>query len=181
MTVYLLPKTWQYAWAQSRNTDGNNQSLNYPKALAIQKRPSWEAGSILANQHEAFSFKRPHRFLWWRFWLMKPCCLVYRCKLHNEELHNVYSSPSIIIIMKWRRRRWAGHVARTGEQRNAYRILVGKPAGKRTLGRTRRRWVHSIKIDFREIGWDGVDWIDLAEDRDRCRTVANTVTNFRVP
>jgi hypothetical protein len=77
-------------------------------------------------------------------------------KLHNEELHNLYSSPNRMI--KSRRMRWAGHVARIGEKRNAYRILVGKPEGKKPLGRPRRRWVDSIKIDLREIGWDGMVW-----------------------
>jgi hypothetical protein len=77
-------------------------------------------------------------------------------KLHNEELHNLYSSPSII------RMRWAGHVARMGEKRNAYRILVGNAEGKRPLGRPRCMWVNNIKMDLRKIGWDGMDWIDLA-------------------
>jgi hypothetical protein len=87
-------------------------------------------------------------------------------KLHNEDLHNLYSSPSIITIINSRRMRWAGHVARMGEKRNAHRILVGKPEGKRQLGRPRRRWVDNIKMDFREIGRDGVDWMDMAQDRD---------------
>jgi hypothetical protein len=68
-----------------------------------------------------------------------------------------------------------------GEKRNAYRIFVGKPEGKRPLGRPRRRWVHNIKMDLREIGWDGMDWIDLAQDRDRRRALVNTVMNLRVP
>jgi hypothetical protein len=68
-----------------------------------------------------------------------------------------------------------------GEKRNAYRILVGKPEGRRPLGRTRRRWVDNIKIDLRETGWDGVDWVDLAHDRDQWRALVNTVMNFRVP
>jgi hypothetical protein len=72
-------------------------------------------------------------------------------KLHNEELHNLYTSPSIIRIIKWRRMRWAGHVARMGERRNVYRLLVGKPEGKRPLGRPRRRWIDNIKMDLLEI------------------------------
>jgi hypothetical protein len=79
-------------------------------------------------------------------------------KLHNEEIHNLYSSPDIIKRLKSRRMRWAGHVVQKGETRNAYRILVGKPEGKRLLGRPRRRWVDNIRIDLREIEWDGVDW-----------------------
>jgi hypothetical protein len=86
-------------------------------------------------------------------------------KLHNEVLHSLYTSPSIIRMIKSRRMRWAGHVARLGEKMNAYRILVGKP-GKRPLGRPRRRWVDNIKMDLREIGWNGMDWIDLAQERD---------------
>jgi hypothetical protein len=75
---------------------------------------------------------------------------------------------------------WAGHVARMGEKRNAYRILMGMPEGKRPLGRPRRRWVDNIKIDLREIGWDGVDWVDMAQDRDQWRALVNTVLNLRV-
>jgi hypothetical protein len=78
-------------------------------------------------------------------------------KLHNEELHNLYSSPSIIRMIKSRTMRWAGHVARMGEKRNAYRLLVGKPKGNRPLGRPRRRSVHNIKMDLREMGWGGMD------------------------
>jgi hypothetical protein len=88
-------------------------------------------------------------------------------KLHNEELHNLYSSPNLIRIIKSRRMRWAGHVRRMGETRNAYRILVGKPDGKRPLGRPKRMWEDNIKMDLREIGWDGMDWIELAQDRDQ--------------
>jgi hypothetical protein len=68
-----------------------------------------------------------------------------------------------------------------GENRNAYRILVGMPEGKRPLERPRRRWVDNIKMDITEIGWDGVDWIDMAQDRDRWRALVNTVLNLRVP
>jgi hypothetical protein len=98
-----------------------------------------------------------------------------------EELHNLYFSPNIIRMIKSRRMRWAGHVARIGEARHAYRILLVKPEGKRPLGRPRRRWVDKIKMGLREIGWDGVDWIDLAQDRDLWRALVNTVMNLRVP
>jgi hypothetical protein len=97
-------------------------------------------------------------------------------KLHNEELHNLYSSPNIIRMIKSRRMRWAEHAARMGETRNANRILVGKPEGKRPLGKPRRRWV-----DLREIGWDGMDWIELTQDRDQWRALVNTVMSLRVP
>jgi hypothetical protein len=87
-------------------------------------------------------------------------------KLRNEELHTLYSSPSIIRMIKSRRMRWSGHVARMGETRNAYRILVGKPEGKRPQGRPRRRWVKNIKTDLRKIGRSGVDWIEQAQYKD---------------
>jgi hypothetical protein len=101
-------------------------------------------------------------------------------KLHNEELRDLYSSPSIIRITKSRRMRWAGHVARMVEKRNAYRLLVGKPEGKRPLGRPRRRWVDNIRMDFGEVGWDDVDWIGLAQDRNRWRALVNSLMNLRV-
>jgi hypothetical protein len=102
-------------------------------------------------------------------------------KLHNEELHNLYSSPSIIRIIKSRRMRWAGHVARMGEKRNVYRLLVGKPEGKRPLGRPIRRWINNIKMGLLEIGLGVVDWIGLAQDRYKWRALVNAVMNFRVP
>jgi hypothetical protein len=99
----------------------------------------------------------------------------------RKLLHNLYSSPNIIRMIKSRRMKWAGHVARIKENRNAYRILVGKPEGERPLGRPRSRWVDNIKIDLREIGWNSVDWVDLAQDRDQWRALVNTVVNLRVP
>jgi hypothetical protein len=101
-------------------------------------------------------------------------------KLHNEELHNLYSSKIIIRIIKSRRMRWAGHVARMGEKRNVHRLLVSKPEGKRPLGRPRRRWINNIKIDLLEIV-NVVDWIGLAQDRYRWRALVNSVMNLRVP
>jgi hypothetical protein len=102
-------------------------------------------------------------------------------KLYNEELHNLYSCPSIIRMIKSRRMRWTGHVARMGEKRNVHKILVGKPEGKRPLAISRGRCVDNIKMDLREIGWDGVDWIDMAQDRDQWRALVKTVLNLRVP
>jgi hypothetical protein len=84
-------------------------------------------------------------------------------------------------MIKSRRMRWAGHVASMKKKRNAYRILVGKPEGSRPLGRPRRRWVDNIKIDLSEIGWDDVDWVNLAQDRYQRRALVNTVMNLRVP
>jgi hypothetical protein len=101
-------------------------------------------------------------------------------KLHNEELHSLYSSPDIIRQVKSRRKRWAGHVARLGEERKVYRVWVGKPEGKRPLGRPRHRGEDRIRMDLREIGLGGVDWIRLSQDRDRWRAVVSAVTNLRV-
>ncbi|KAJ4447245.1 hypothetical protein ANN_09249 [Periplaneta americana] len=100
-------------------------------------------------------------------------------KLHNTELHALYSSPDIIRNIKSRRLRWAGHVACMGESRNAYRVLVGRPKGKRSLGRPRRRWEDNIKMDLREVGYDGRDWINLAQDRDRWRAYVRAAMNLR--
>jgi hypothetical protein len=102
-------------------------------------------------------------------------------KLHNGDLHNLYSSPNIIRIIKLRRMRWAEHVACMGEKRNAYRILVGKPEGKRLLGIPRCRWEGNIEMDLRVIGLGGMDWISLVQDRDRWRVLVNTVINLGVP
>jgi hypothetical protein len=101
--------------------------------------------------------------------------------LHNEKLHKLYSSPNIIRIIKSRRMRWGGYVAWMGEKRNAYRILVGSPEEKRPLGRPRRRWVDNINMDLREIAGDGMDCIDLAQDRDQWRALVNAVMNLPVP
>ncbi|KAJ4444834.1 hypothetical protein ANN_06631 [Periplaneta americana] len=100
-------------------------------------------------------------------------------KLHNAELHALYSSPDIIRNIKSRHLRWAGHVARMGESRNAYRVLVGRPEGKRPLGRPRRRWEDNIKMDLREVGYDGRDWINLAQDRDQWRAYVRAAMNLR--
>jgi hypothetical protein len=102
-------------------------------------------------------------------------------KLHNEELHGLYSSPSIVRVIKARRMRWAWHVARKGEVRGAYNILVGRPDGRRPLRRRRRRWKDTIKMDLRETGFGDVDWINLGQDRDRWRALVNTVMDLRVP
>jgi hypothetical protein len=102
-------------------------------------------------------------------------------KLHNEELHNLYSLPGIIKIIKSRRMRWAGHVARMGEKRNVYRLLVGKPEGRRPLGRPRCRWIDNIKMDLLETELDVTDWIGLAQGGYSWRALVNSVMNLRVP
>jgi hypothetical protein len=102
-------------------------------------------------------------------------------KLHNEELNDLYSLPNILRVVKSRRMRWAGHVARMGEGRGVHRVLVGKPEGKRPLGRPRRRWEDNIKMDLQEVGESCGDWMALAQDRDRWRALVSMVRNFRIP
>jgi hypothetical protein len=101
--------------------------------------------------------------------------------LHNDELHDLYSSSNIVRVIKSRRMRWAGHVARMGEGRGVYRVLVGRPEAKRPLGRPRRRWEDNIKMDLREIGIDGASWIQLAQDTVQWQACVNTVMNLRFP
>jgi hypothetical protein len=102
-------------------------------------------------------------------------------KLHNEELHDLYSSPTIVQVIKSRRMRWVAHVARMWEGRGIYRVLVGKPEGKRPRRRPRRRWENNNKIDIQEVGCEGMDWIELAQDRHWWRALVNALMNLRVP
>jgi hypothetical protein len=102
-------------------------------------------------------------------------------KLHNEELNELYSLLNIVRVVKSSRMRWAGHVARMGEDSGVHRVLVWRPEGKRPLGRPRRRWEDNIKMDNQEIGGGHGDWMELAQDRDRWRTLVGTVRNLRVP
>ena len=101
-------------------------------------------------------------------------------KLHNEEFRDLYSLPNIVRVVKSRKMKWAGHVARMGEGRGVHRVLVGKPEGKRPVGRPRCRWRDNIKMDLQEVGGGG-DWMELAQDRDRWRALVTMVMNFRVP
>ena len=101
--------------------------------------------------------------------------------MRNEELNDLYSSPNIVRVIKLRRMKWAGHVARMGVERRVNRVLVGKPEGKRPLGRPRPRWVDNIRMDLQEVGCGYMDWIGLAQDRDRWRTLVSEVMNLRVP
>jgi len=102
-------------------------------------------------------------------------------KLHNVELCDLYYSSSIVRVIKSRRMRWAGHVARMGERRGVYRVLVGKLKGKGPLGRASHRWEDNIKMNLQEVGCEGMDWIEVAQDRDRWRALVNAVMNLRVP
>jgi hypothetical protein len=97
--------------------------------------------------------------------------------LHDDELHDLYSSPNIVRVINSWRLRWAGHVVRMGEGRGVYRVLIGKPEGTRPLGRPRRRWEDNIKMDLREIGIAGANWIQLAQVRVQWRDFVNTVMN----
>jgi hypothetical protein len=101
-------------------------------------------------------------------------------KLHNEELNDLYSLPIIVWVVKSRRMRGAGHVARRGEGRGVHKVLVGKPEGYRPLGRPRRRWEDNIKMDLQEVGGDCGNWMERAQNRDRWQTLVNMVMNFRV-
>jgi hypothetical protein len=100
--------------------------------------------------------------------------------LHNDELHSLYSSPNIVKVIKSRKMRWAGHVARMEERRGVYRLLVMRPEGKRPLGRPRPRWEDNNKMDLREMGIDGANWIQLVQDSVQWRAFVNTVMNLRV-
>jgi hypothetical protein len=102
-------------------------------------------------------------------------------KLHKDDIHNLYSSPNIVRVIKSSRTRWAGHVARMSGGRGVYRVLVGRPECMRPLGRPRHRCEDDIKMDLREIWTDGVNWIQLAKDRVQWRAFVNTVMNLRVP
>ena len=108
---------------------------------------------------------------------------IYKC-IHfsgNEELNDPYSLPNIVRVVKSRRMRWAGHVACMGEDRGVHRVLVGKPEGKRPLGRPRHRWEDNMKMDLQEVGGSRGDWMELAQDRDRWQALVGTVRDFRVP
>ncbi|KAJ4444090.1 hypothetical protein ANN_05879 [Periplaneta americana] len=132
----------------------------------------------LREEHRLRVFE--NKFLRKIFWAKRDEVTGEWRKLNNTELHALYSSPDIIRNNKSRRSRWAGHVARMGESRNAYRVLVRRPEGKRPLGRPRRRW-EDIKMDLREVGYDDRDWINLAQDRDRWQAYVRAAMNLRVP
>jgi hypothetical protein len=102
-------------------------------------------------------------------------------KLHHKELNDLYSSPNIFRMIKSRRMRWAGRVVLMGDSNCVYRVLVEKPEGKRSLGRPRCRWENDMKMDLQEVGCEGMDWIDLAQDRGRWQELVNAGMNLRVP
>jgi len=102
-------------------------------------------------------------------------------KLQNDGLNDLYSSPNIFQVIKLRRIRWAGHVAHMGEKRGVYWVSVGKTEGKRPLGTPRHRWEDNIKMGLQEVGSGDMDWIELAQDRERWRALVNAVMNLRFP
>ena len=102
-------------------------------------------------------------------------------RLHNEELNDLYSSPNFVRVIKLRRMRWAGHVARMGEERGLYRLLLGKPGGRKPLRKPGLRWVDNIRADLQEVGCGYMNWIGLAQGRDRWRTLVSAVMYLRVP
>ena len=101
--------------------------------------------------------------------------------MHNDELNDLYSSPNIVRVIKSRRMRWAGHVARMGEERGVHRVLLGKTEGRRPQERPRDRWVDNIRMDLQEVGCGYMDWIGLAQERDRWRMLVSAVMNIQVP
>ena len=113
--------------------------------------------------------------------ILSEKCVVRRFRRWTSIYTNLDSREYIVLVIKSRRMRWAGHVARMGEERAVYRVLMGKTKGKRPLGRPRRRWVDNIRMDLQEVGCEYVDWTGLAQDRDRCRTLVSAVMNLRVP
>ena len=102
-------------------------------------------------------------------------------RLHNEELSDLYSSPNTVRVIKSRRMRWAGYVTRLGEEIEVYRVLVGKPEGRRPLVRPRRRWVDNIRMDLQEVGCGYMDWIGFSQDKEGWRRLVSAVMNLRVP
>ena len=98
-----------------------------------------------------------------------------------RSFNSLYSSPSVVRVIKSRRMRWAGHVACMAEGRGIYRVLVGKSEGKRPFGKPGRKWKDNIKMDLQEVGCEGMDWIDLSQDRDRWRAFVSVVMNLRIP
>ena len=146
-------------------------------------RFTWEITSLPTEQKAGWDPKPVWAF-WRRETYLVPSSKHYlglQVKLHNEELNGLYSLPNIVRVVKSRRMRWAGHVARMWEDRGVHRVLVGKPERKRPLGRPRRRWEDNIKMDLQGVGGGRGDWMELAQDRDGWRALVGTVRNFQVP
>jgi len=142
----------------------NSLLVKYKLDLVGVQEVRWDKGGTVRAGYYIF-------FLWKKKWR----------KLHKEELSDLYSLPNIVRVVKSRRMRWARHVARYGEGRGVHRVLVGKPEGKRPLGRPRRRWEDNIRMDLQEVEGGCGDWMELAQDRDRWRALVGTVGNLQVP
>jgi len=119
--------------------------------------------------------------LYFRWWLTHSVIVATSCTFSHTISSYLYYSPNIFRVIKSRRMRWAGHVVGMGERRGVYRVLVGKPEWKRPLGRSKLRWEDNIEMDLQEVGCGCMDRIELAEDRDRWRTLVNAVMNLPVP
>ncbi|KAJ4431766.1 hypothetical protein ANN_20371 [Periplaneta americana] len=160
-------ETWLHHFGPETEADNRVASCKFTKEIEIQK---YTFGRLRVFENKVlrkiFGAKRDDVTEEWR-------------KLHITELHALYYSPDIIRNIKSRCLRWAGHVARMDESTNAYRVLVGRPKGKRPLGRPRRRWEDNIKMDLREVGYDDRDWINLAQDRDLWRAYVRVAMNLR--
>ena len=126
---------------------------------------------IKSRQNNTIEYKKVKRYI-----IREP-----GKRSHNEELNDLYSSPNMVRVIKSRRMRWTGHVARMGKERRCVGSWWRKPEGKRQLGRPRCRWVDNIKMDHQEVGCSYMEWIGLAQDRDRWRTLVSAVMNLRVP
>ena len=137
---------------------------------------------VLLGPCNRYRFDKHRGMIMMMMMILKSTPLLNRFQLHSPiwNLH-LYSSPNIVRVIKSKIMRWAGHVARMGEERGVYRVLVGKLEGRRPLGRPRRRWVDNIRMDLQEVGCGYIDWIGLAQDRDRWRTLVSAVMNLRVP
>ncbi|KAJ4443967.1 hypothetical protein ANN_05756 [Periplaneta americana] len=158
-----------------------------------QDRDRWRAyvraamnlgGSLKASKLcVCFPKKRSEvRFVKWAMEEMDlPSTGLGACALSCDWSFDVFAGPTILLNIKSRRLRWAGHVARMGESRNAYEVLVGRPEGKRPLGRPRHKWEDNIKIDLREVGYDDREWINFAQDRDQWQAYVRATMNLRVP
>ena len=170
-------------------SDNSNTGISHNKSIGCGASGAYALGpddeKDEKHWHHWFSSFSGHRFLPPFFCRHIPVCRdevtgEWR-KLHNEELNDLYSLLNTVRVVKSRRMRWAGHVARMGDDRAVHRVLVGKPEGKRPLGRPRRRWENNIKMDLQKVGRGRGDWIELAQDRDRWRALVGTVRDFRVP
>ena len=163
---------------------GHSNLRNYQREITAPLAPCCKPCKQLLYVIFRISEKNHVGIFWWKLTVHQQRTYQLHLFIYLSiylQLNGLYSSPNIVRVIKSRRIRWAGHVARMGEERGAYRVLVGKPEGKRPVGRPRRRWVDNIRMDVQEVGCGYVDWIGLAQDRDGWRKLVNAVMNLRVP